>query len=181
MTIEEILDFNIKFVNEKGYERYVTDKYPDKKIAVVTCMDTRLTELLPAALGLKNGDAVIIKVAGAVIPNPFGNVVRSLLVAIYELGVEEVMIVGHIDCGAQDMSGKKMIAAMEKRGIPASDIDMMRFCGVDFDTWLQGFDAIGYSVRETVDMVRNHPLIPKDVAVHGFCIDPTTGKLTSVV
>ena len=85
-----------------------SSKYPDKKIAIVTCMDTRLTELLPAALGIKNGDVKIIKNAGGVISHPFGSVVRSLLVAIYDLGVKEIMIVGHSDCGAKHMDGKAM-------------------------------------------------------------------------
>ena len=50
--IDQIIDFNKDFVARKGYEKYLTDKYPDKKLAVLSCMDTRLTELLPAALGL---------------------------------------------------------------------------------------------------------------------------------
>ena len=62
--IDDILEFNRRFVEDRGYERYVTTKYPDKKLAIVTCMDTRLTELLLAALGLRNGDAKIIKNAG---------------------------------------------------------------------------------------------------------------------
>ena len=53
-------------------------------------MDTRLTALLPAALGIKNGDVKMIKNAGGVISHPFGSVIRSLLVAIFELGVEEI-------------------------------------------------------------------------------------------
>ena len=60
---------------------------PDKKIAILSCMDTRLTALLPAALGIKNGDVKMIKHAGGVISHPFGSVIRSLLVAIFELGV----------------------------------------------------------------------------------------------
>ena len=55
--IDEILAYNRRFVAEKGYERFITDKYPNKRIAIVTCMDTRLVELLPAALGLRNGAA----------------------------------------------------------------------------------------------------------------------------
>ena len=70
--VEEILAFNEQFVEKKGYEKFITNKYPDKKLAILSCMDTRLTELLPAALGLKNGDAKIIKNAGAVISHPFG-------------------------------------------------------------------------------------------------------------
>ena len=85
--IKEILEYNKQFVAEKKYEQYKTSKYPDKKIAILSCMDTRLTELLPAALGIKNGDVKIIKNAGGVVSHAFGSVVRSLLVAISELGV----------------------------------------------------------------------------------------------
>ena len=58
--IDEILKYNKEFVEEKKYEQYKTSKYPDKKIAIITCMDTRLTELLPAALGIRNGDVKIM-------------------------------------------------------------------------------------------------------------------------
>lgn len=51
--IDEILKHNAEFVETKGYEKFVTSKYPDKRIAIVTCMDTRLVELLPAALGVR--------------------------------------------------------------------------------------------------------------------------------
>ena len=81
--IEEIREFNKSFVKDEKYQSYITSKYPDKKLAILTCMDTRLTELLPAALGLKNGDVKLIKNAGGVISNPFGSVVRSLLIAVY--------------------------------------------------------------------------------------------------
>lgn len=70
--LDEILEFNKQFVANKGYEKYITNKYPDKKIAILSCMDTRLTELLPAALGIKNGDVKMIKNAGGVISHPFG-------------------------------------------------------------------------------------------------------------
>ena len=59
--LDEILEFNKQFVANKGYEKYITNKYPDKKIAILSCMDTRLTELLPAALGIKNGGVKMIK------------------------------------------------------------------------------------------------------------------------
>lgn len=45
--IDQIIEYNKTFVAQKGYEQYLTDKYPDKKLAVLSCMDTRLTELLP--------------------------------------------------------------------------------------------------------------------------------------
>ncbi len=179
-TIDDILAFNKQFVADEGYKRYETDKYPDKKLAIVSCMDTRLTELLPAALGLKNGDAKIIKNAGGVISHPFGSVIRSLLVAVFELGVEDIMVVGHTNCGAQHMNAQDMIKRMLDAGISRDHIEMMHYCGVDFESWLAGFGNGEDSVRKTLDTIAHHPLMPDYVTVRGFIIDSTTGELTPV-
>lgn len=178
--IDEILKYNEKFVENKEYEKYITSKYPDKKIAILSCMDTRLTELLPAAMGFKNGDVKIIKNAGGIISHPFGSVVRSLLIAILELGVQCIMVVGHTDCGVQHINGEIMIEKMKERGVPADHIDMMKYCGVDFESWLCGFDNVEQAVKETVNILENHPLIPHDVEISGFIMDSVTGKLNQV-
>ena len=121
------------------------------------------------------------KNAGGIISHPFGSVIRSLMVAIYELGVKEVMVIAHSDCGACHMSSAQMIEHMKARGIKQETIDMIRFCGVDFDSWLYGFGDTEKSVRETVKAILDHPLIPEDVHVSGFIIDSITGALTPVV
>lgn len=177
MMIDEILAYNKKFVEEKRYEQYAASKYPNKKIAIVTCMDTRLVELLPAALGFKNGDVKIIKNAGGVVTSPFGSVIRSLLVAIIELGVEEVMVIGHTDCGVQHIDSEMMIHHMKERGITQESIDLMKYCGVDFENWLAGFDTVEQSVTDTVDTIKHHPLMPQDIKIGGYVIDSVTGEL----
>lgn len=178
--IEEMLRFNRRFVETKEYEKYKTSKYPDKKIAIVTCMDTRLVELLPAALGIKNGDVKMIKNAGGTITNPFDSTVRSLLVAIYELGVTEVMIIGHTGCGVQGMNANEMLNLMRSRGISDEHISLMMHCGIDLKSWLHGFEDTHAAVEETVDLVRNHPLIPTDVTVKGYIMDSLTGELSAL-
>lgn len=175
--IDEILAYNKKFVEEKRYEQYAASKYPNKKIAIITCMDTRLVELLPAALGFKNGDVKIIKNAGGVVSNPFGSVIRSLLVAIIELGVEEVMVIGHTDCGVQHIDSEVMIHHMKERGITQESIDLMKYCGVNFENWLAGFDTVEQSVTDTVDTIKHHPLMPQDIKIGGYVIDSVTGEL----
>jgi len=167
-------------VASKGYERFATSKYPDKKIAIVTCMDTRLVELLPAALGIRNGDVKMIKNAGGTITNPFDSTMRSLLVAVYELGVNEIMIIGHTGCGVQGMNSAEMLDLMRGRGIDEEHIRLMRHCGIDLDSWLHGFEDTSDAVRETVDLVRNHPLMASDVRVGGYIMDSVTGKLSRV-
>lgn len=138
MIIEEILKYNREFVEKKGYERFLTSKYPDKKLAILSCMDTRLTELLPAALGIKNGDAKLIKNAGGLVISPFDSAMRSILVAIYELHVEEIMVIAHSNCGACHMNGKAMKQAMMERGIRQDVIDTVAKCDIDLDHWLEG-------------------------------------------
>lgn len=175
-----MLRFNRRFVETKEYEKYKTSKYPDKKIAIVTCMDTRLVELLPAALGIKNGDVKMIKNAGGTITNPFDSTVRSLLVAIYELGVTEVMIIGHTGCGVQGMDANEMLNLMRSRGISDEHINLMMHCGIDLKSWLHGFEDTHAAVEETVDLVRNHPLIPADVTVKGYIMNSLTGELSAL-
>lgn len=176
--IDEMLRYNREFVENRRYEQYVTSKYPDKKIAIVTCMDTRLVTLLPAALGLKNGDVKLIKNAGGTITNPFDSTVRSLLVAVYELGVNEIMIIGHTGCGVQGMDADEMLHAMRSRGVSQEHIDLMMHCGIDLKSWLHGFEDTSEAVRETVDLVLHHPLMAPDVVVRGYIMDSTTGALT---
>lgn len=179
--LDEILQYNKTFVESKGYEKYITNKYPDKQIAIVSCMDTRLTKLLPAALGLKNGDAKIIQNAGGVISHPFGSVIRSLLIAIYELDVKEILVIGHTDCGARYTDSQKMIEKMKEHGITQNNIDMIKYCGIDFDSWLGGFMDLDDSVKKSVELIRNHPLIPEIVMVYGLVIDSITGELNKIV
>ncbi len=180
IMIDEMMRYNRGFVERREYEQFVTSKYPDKRIAIVTCMDTRLIELLPAALGIRNGDVKIIKNAGATITNPFDSTMRSLLVAVYELGVNEVMIIGHTGCGVQGMDASEMLEFMRKRGIPDDHISLMRHCGIDLDSWLHGFEDTHAAIAETVDMVSRHPLMPSDVTVRGYIMDSTTGALEQI-
>ena len=176
--IDTILEYNRKFVETGEYEKYKTSKYPDKKIAILTCMDTRLVTLLPAALGIRNGDVKLIKNAGAVVTNPFDSTIRSLLVAIYELGVNEIMVIGHTGCGVQGMDAGEMLHLMKERGIDDEHISLMRHCGIDLDSWLHGFDDTPSAILETIDLISNHPLVPKDVVVRGYMMDSVTGELT---
>ena len=178
--IDKIIEFNKQFVASKSYEQYITDKYPDKRLAVLSCMDTRLPELLPAALGLKNGDAKIIKNAGGLVISAFDSAIRSLIVAVYELGVNEIMVVAHSNCGACHMSFEHFHHEMLARGISDQTLDTIRKCGINLNAWLEGFKDTPESVRRTVETIKTHPLMPKDIIVRGFIIDSETGELSEI-
>ena len=108
--INEILSYNKDFVETKQYQEFLTTKFPDKRMVVITCMDTRLVELLPKAMNLHNGDAKIIKNAGAIVSHPFGSLMRSIIVAVYQLEADEVFVIGHYDCGMTGLNSEVVIA-----------------------------------------------------------------------
>ena len=122
--LEEMLQANeaycknppVDYTGEDAHE----SKLPKKKIAVFTCMDTRLVELLEPALGLKRGDAKFVKTVGNTLVGPFDGVVRSLMVATYELGIEEIFVVGHDECGMAKTTAKSLIEAMHARGVKSA-------------------------------------------------------------
>ena len=175
--LSEILEFNKRFVTSKGYEPYITDRYPDKKIVIVTCMDTRLTELLPKAMNLRNGDAKIIKIAGAVVAAPFGSVMRSILVAIYSLGADEIYVIGHHDCGMTGMGHSEILEQARKAGVEEKTIATLAHAGIDLESWLAGFSSPAAGVEASVHMIKNHPLLPRSLTVHGMLMHPDTGEL----
>jgi carbonic anhydrase len=179
--LKNILSFNQTFVENKEFEKFATDKFPDKRVVILTCMDTRLVELVTEAMNFKNGDVKIVRNAGAIVNHPFGSIMRSLLVAVYQLQADEIIIVGHHDCGMSSLSSDSMLEAMKERGVKQEVIDTLRRAGIKVDKWLSGFSSVEESVTHSVNLVKSHPLMVPDIPVHGLVIDPATGKLDLVV
>ena len=175
--LSDILEHNAGFVERREYEPFRTDQFPDKRMVILSCMDTRLVELLPHAMNFRNGDVKMIKNAGAIVSHPFGSVMRSILVAVYELGAAEVAIVGHHDCGMTGLNAGRVLAKARERGVPDAVLATLRHAGIDMEKWLAGFESAEVGVRQSVEIVRQHPLLPAGVPVHGLIIDPATGKL----
>ena len=171
---------NREFVKSCGYEPFRASKFPKKKLAIVTCMDTRLVTLLPAALGVENGDVIMIKTAGGLVSSPYSDSMRSIIVAVYELGVENIVIMAHTNCGVEGLKWSHLRHLMEEKGVTSDAIEKVKKEGVDIEFWLTGFEEINSAVKESVELVKNHPLLPKGLNVMGYIIDTDTGKLSQV-
>ncbi|MGL4805628.1 MAG: beta-class carbonic anhydrase [Bacteroidales bacterium] len=178
--LDDILAYNKSFVENESYTQFVTTKYPNKELAILTCMDTRLVELLPAATGIKNGDIKLLKNAGGIISHPFGSMMRSLIVAIYQLNVKAIWIIGHDDCGMEHLDTDIVIDQMKQRGITDEAFRQLKACHIDYKKWLSGFDCVDDAVKSTMEVVVNHPLIPHDVEIEGLLINSTTGELKHI-
>jgi carbonic anhydrase len=175
--LSEILDHNTQFVAKREYEPLRISGFTGKKLVVLTCMDSRLVELLPRAMNLRNTDAKVIKNAGAIVSHPFGSVMRSILVAVYELMAAEVAVVGHYGCGMTGLSHERVLQKAEARGVSAQTLQILEHAGIDLRNWLTGFNTPEEGVRQSVAMIRQHPLLPRDVPVHALMVCPDTGRL----
>ena len=180
--LEQILQENARFTAELP-ESYIhrndkVSKYPAKQLAIYTCMDTRLVDFLEPAMGIARGEAKVIKAAGNMITGPFDEVIRSLMVAVYELGVNEIMVVGHKDCGMQHSTSASLKERMLARGIKPEAITEIES---EFPGGLMHFIIQGRMWEKTVAAIKNNPLLPQDIIVHGLLFCPDTGRLEVVV
>ena len=135
-----------------------------KGLAIVTCMDSRINPL--SVVGMKSGDAKILRNAGARVTN---DVLRTLVLATYLLGVERILIMPHTNCRMAQVDDVEIHREIDtKHGIDTSEIE--------FKTVPDQRQAL----IEDVQKVRSYRLINKDVIVGGAIYDVATGKITPV-
>lgn len=184
MRIDEVLAQNERFLQEKPLP--VIGHAPRKQLAVVTCMDCRLVEMFEVALGLQRGDVVEMRTAGATISTveregASNDLIRSIAGSVYLLGVREVMVIGHTQCGLAHANSTAVIASMQALGVdPDALIKREGLSDINgLLAWLGAFHDVHLNVREVVNIIRKSPFLPK-MPVHGLVIDIITGKLEVV-
>ena len=137
---------------------------PGKKVAVLACMDARLNPY--GVLGLKEGDAHVIRNAGGVVTD---DEIRSLAISQRLLGTEEIILVHHTDCGMltfTDNQFKKQI--QDETGIKPP--------------WaVEAFGDLDEDVRQSIARIKASPFIPKKHSVRGFVYDVSNGRLREVI
>ena len=184
MVIDEILDHNERFVQRNTLSSI--GHAPRRRMAVVTCMDCRLVQMFEQALGLERGDVLELRTAGATISKPeradgANDLIRSLAGGIYLLGVREVAVIGHTQCGLAHANPTALTASMQALGVdPQALIEKEELGNVQgLMNWLGAFDDVHINVKEVVNVIRNSPYLPK-IPVHGLVINIESGKLKMV-
>ena len=157
-VVEEVTQANERYASD--FAKGGLPMPPGRKFAVVTCMDARLD---PAGfLGLDEGDAHVIRNAGGLVND---ETIRSLLISHHLLGTQEAIVIGHTDCGMLTFSNADV---HEKLG-PESEI-------IDF----QPFPDVAERVRQSVETIRSHPLLPDSFGASGFVYDVGSGRVEPV-
>ena len=137
---------------------------PKTKVAIVTCMDSRLH--VAPALGLALGDAHILRNAGGRVTD---DMIRSLVISQQQMGTREIVVLHHTDCGAQTFNNEDFQEHLKRElGVDVSGQDFLPFQDVE------------ESVREDMKLLRECPLIPDDVIISGAVYDVDTGRMSEV-
>jgi carbonic anhydrase len=175
--LDEIISANRRFVQSgKRKESFHLDGKPKRKVAIFTCMDSRLTEFVLPALGLKRGDAKVIKTAGnSMRNNMVDTVMFSLVACVYELGVEKILVIGHYDCGMTKIKAEELINKMNNERISSSCIGMIQD---ELKDWLSHFKTSEDNVKWVCHQIKTSPILPERIQVHGLMMDPQTGEVT---
>lgn len=175
-THEQLLEDTFRWGQVRFFAPYteLTSK-PELKVAIITCIDCRI---LTASFGIDHpGKAVIIRTAGALMTS---DTIRNLLISIYKLGVTLVAVVGHTDCGGE-MNKEKMNQLLETiantTGKATNEILRILNRKSSSEVFL-GFENVEDQVRDTVENIARHPLIPDYVDVQGYLYDTKSCKIT---
>ncbi|MGH9637533.1 MAG: beta-class carbonic anhydrase [Candidatus Angelobacter sp.] len=161
--IDEVLQNNLKYADQFTLGHLPMP--PARKLAVLACMDARLT--VEQFLGLKTGDAHIIRNAGGIASE---DALRSLIISHHLLGTQEFIIVNHTDCGMLTFKDDELLGRLEKQSGTAF------VAPVHF----HAFSDVEENVRRQIQRVRSHPFIPSHIPVRGFVYDVTTGRLKEI-
>jgi carbonic anhydrase len=136
---------------------------PARKLAVLACMDARLD---PAkVLGLDEGDAHVIRNAGGVVSD---DALRSLAISQNLLGTEEIILIHHTDCGMLTFTDDEFAAKLEDE------------TGQRPDWRAHAFDDLEQNVRDSIELIRSSPFVPRTDNVRGFVYEIETGRLREV-
>ncbi|EGS36359.1 MULTISPECIES: carbonic anhydrase [Megasphaera] len=150
------------------------DKQPSKHVAIISCMDTRLLYILEPALGLMRGSAVMIKIAGSRITESFDSAIGSLLVAVYELGVTEIIVITHEDCGMAHTTASSLCEKMKQAGVAQQDIDAIK---PQLEVWTLPESDATVALNDIVERLKQNPYLPKTLTIHGCTMNPNNGKI----
>ncbi|HTZ33039.1 MAG TPA: carbonic anhydrase [Methylomirabilota bacterium] len=180
-TLNEVLAANQNYSAHFG-EKSKLAMPPARRLAILTCMDARLD---PAKFaGLSEGDAHVIRNAGG---RASDDAIRSLVISYKLLGTQEFFVIHHTNCG-MELFTNDVIRGLLANSLETAELSSSGFRDIGKGPGSRAGEFIDFltikdqrqSILDDVDRIRNHPLVPKSIPVHGYLYDVTSGKLIEV-
>ncbi|PFV24058.1 carbonic anhydrase [Bacillus thuringiensis] len=154
----------------------------NKKVLLLTDIEHGIEPIIQQVTNIQQENILTIHSYDSVIVHPYGDIMRSIIIAIYQENVEEIIVVG-----IEDKESDVVNLQIQRDSIKNNrELDylfencMPEFSSGSLDEWLSGKENVSENIEKSIDMICHHPLVPSDVKVYGFKIDRTRGKETVV-
>lgn len=150
----------------------------DRRLWVLACMDERLP--VNEALGIRDGDAHVFRNAGGLVTD---DAIRSAMLTCNFFGTREIVVVNHTECGMMTATGKYLADALAAKGIDIDNVEIdpalpqLKLPEGAFPDWIKMFTDVDETCERQVELLRNSPLIPDDVVIHGYVWEVETMAL----
>ncbi|HDR7719776.1 carbonic anhydrase [Bacillus albus] len=154
----------------------------NKKVLVLTDIEHGIEPIIQQVTNIQQENILTIHSYDSVIVHPYGDIMRSIIIAIYQENVEEIFVVGIEDKETSSVN------LQTQRDFIKDNIEldylfkncMPEFSSGSLNEWLSGQENVSENIEKSIEMIRHHPLVPSNIKVHGFMIDRTGEKETVV-
>jgi carbonic anhydrase len=150
----------------------------NRRLWVLACMDERLP--VNEALGIRDGDAHVFRNAGGLVTD---DAIRSAMLTTNFFGTKEIIVLNHTECGMMTATGEYLTELLKQKGINPDEVEIdpalpeLKLPAGAFPRWIKTFTNVDDICLKQVELLRNSPLIPKDVVIHGYVWEVENMKL----
>ncbi len=167
-----------------------TDQVNRKKVLCIIGMEDQLEQWLYSVAQFPPEQMMVLKSYGPIISEPFDSLMRSVIIAVYQENVGEIFVIGAVDSDQSISDLSNLISEMKQKVIPEDKIQTVdylfkhcfpEFTANDMTQWIEGSNTVTDGIKQSVDLIRRHPLMPSGIRVHGLLMDTVNGKSMQVV
>ncbi|UOF92387.1 carbonic anhydrase [Fodinisporobacter ferrooxydans] len=165
------------------------DSDENKKVLFVIGMDHDPEQFLRQVTHIHSENILLLQIYGPEISQSFSDLMRDIIIAVYQENAEEIFVVGTADdrkkpVDAQDLLNK----IFENEGLQENiqTVEYLfknctpEFPGVTLSEWLEGSKTSTEGIRKSVEIIRHHPLMPSYVRVQGLLMNKENGQLSEI-
>ncbi|OLN23625.1 hypothetical protein BTO30_03390 [Domibacillus antri] len=158
-------------------------KTNEKKALVITGLNEKLHPFFPVITNKKAEQLIITMSFGTIISQPYGCMIRNIIMTVYAENIEEIYFIGEMDSKEQMISGDEILSKMKEAGISKETIETIEYIGAvgsSLSSWLAGERDVKKIITENIELLKSHPLIPKTLSIYGFTANAETGEFEAV-
>ncbi|KHF41739.1 hypothetical protein [Halalkalibacter okhensis] len=154
------------------------------KILVIADCEHEFTQRLPQWLNIETSQLLVLSSAGAAVTQPYGCMVRNIILAIYQQGINQIYLIAPEKQGTPKFNQQILLNQLKHDGIDQDLLETIEYSRIvkkDVLSWLKGpTENVDDVLKASLSLLEKHPLIPERIRIEAFTVNTRTGSLTSI-